>query len=432
MRIANLFAPIVITCFAAQALAEEQAPAVAPTATAGRTFLYSATPEGKTLPAGVARVRLPYQIANGSTAFDKDGGKSDSIVKYSATGSAMVLEYGISEKVTFQMKTDFVLNQKVTMNTGSKAYRSQKSALYSAKLATLASATAVAITDQASLESAVKTAFIGGCVKAGTGTAAACSASYADGTLTSASASAVGLASSFGAGSASVKASTYAAAAAAATDSAITSGISAAGESTGGRGLGDTVVGALYEAYQADPIFFSIGGGLRLPTGNRNLRGNEGATTRAAYELGLRFNLDYLPVEWFMLSWQNQSEVGIAGTKHKEDSVEVASKRDGVRNVGFVYLKPSLTVLSSALDSVKTCVGVTYDYDSAQIETVSGSKTGGLHAQQSWLEASLGYSLLGMGIPAQLDIDYESPFKGKNVTVAVAKTTATLKAFARF
>jgi hypothetical protein len=423
MRIFNVVASLLAVGFAAQAFAQEGG--------AARKFYYSSTPEGKTLPEGVARFRGIYQTATGDQAYDKNGNKSDSIVKATVVGSAAVFEYGLSDKLSLQFKMPFYMSQKVELNKTSAAYGTAKSGAYSSSFASLAKATSVSVTDQASLETSIKTAFIGACVTAG-GSATTCATSYADGTLSSSGASAIGLASTFGAGSSSVSAKTYAAAAASASETSISKAIASAAESTGGRGMGDLEIGALYEAYVADPVFFSIGGGLRLPTGNRNLSGTEQDTTRSAYELGLRLNLDYLATDWFMISWQNQSEVGLAGTKREVNGVSQERKRDGVREIGFIHLKPSLAVASPSLDAVKTSFGISYDYDNAEKVTSAGKETVTDRAMVQNLYASVGYSFLGHGIPAQFDIDHEKPLKAQNQTVAVTKTTMTVKAFAKF
>lgn len=398
-------------------------------------FYYSTTPEGKTLPTGVARIRIPYQLVNGSTTYDKDGNKSDSLFSYNATGAAFVFEYGITDRLSFQWKTDFYLKQTTSVNSSSAAYGTLKSGLYTSRTSALAAATNTSITDQNSLQNAIKTAFIGGCVKAG-GAAATCATDYESGALKSTAATALGLGTSFGAGSASVSAKDYASAASSATETAISSGLASAtasAEATGGRGLGDTIFGLLYEAYNTDSFFLSVGGGVRLPTGKRNLGANEIDTTRSAYELGLRLNLDYLPIDWFMLSWQNQSEGGIVGTKRDVSGVSQTTTRNGIRNVGFVYLKPSLAPISMELDGIKTQVGMTYDFDSAEKVSINDVESTTDRSQQMWAYAGIGYSLLGFGVPAQLDLEYETPMgKNKNVTIATTKTTATLKTFARF
>jgi len=423
MRNGCLVASLVLLSAASQGFAQE--------GVSTKKLSYALLPEGKTLPAGVARFRLPYQIASGSTGYDEDGKKFDSPVKFSATGGALVAEYGLTDKVSLQWKTDFVLNQKTEINTGSEAYRGIKALTYATNTATLATNTNSTITDETSLAGAIKKAFIGACQQGG-GSAETCATNYENGTLSSASAGAIGLGDAFGAGSASVSAKSYATAAAAATERQISSGIASQAESKGGRGMGDTILGVLYEAYDSGSMFIALAGGVRIPTGNRDLSGTELDTTRGAWEVGARINVDMLPVDWFMISWQNQSEVGLLGASRKQDGVTVDMKREGVRNVGFVYLKPSLEAMMPGLESLRASVGITYDFDSAQTLTSEGVEMTSDRTSTIWSYASIGYSFLGMQLPLQLDLEHEIPNQGKNASIAPTKTTLTAKAFARF
>ncbi len=415
MRMFNALVTLMAVGIAAQAAAENGG--------ATRKFHYSATPEGKTLPESVYRFRAIYQSAVGDQSFDKDGNKSDSAFKATVTGSSAVAEYGLSDKMTIQMKVPFYLSQKVELNKGTSAYSSLKASSFATQTGGARNATELAASVRAQVIAKFKAA--NACSSDET-----CGAAYDSGAFkTQAAGAVIPGATSVAAGTAYKDAVP---AAAAEINGLIEAGIKSKAESSGGRGLGDLEFGVLYETYSSDVIFVSIGGGLRLPTGNRNLAGTEQDTTRSVYEAGVRWNLDYLPAEWFMVSWQNQSEVGVMGTKREVNDVSEERKRDGVRQVGFVHLKPSLTVLSSTLDSVRTVVGVSYDYDSSEKVTRSGRETATDRPMVQNMFVGLGYSLLGMGVPAQFDIDYEKPMKGVNQTVAVTKTTMTLKAFAKF
>jgi hypothetical protein len=417
MRNGCLVASLVLLSAASQGLAQE--------GVSTKKLSYALLPEGKTLPAGVARFRLPYQIASGSSGYDADSKKVDSPVKFTAIGGAIVAEYGLTDKISLQWKTDYVVNQKAEINRNSPAFPLTKQAIYAEKTAALSAATNLTVTDQASLANAIKTAFIGGCMQSGQ-SQGTCVAAYENGTLTSSGVTA-DLANSFGPGSASVSAKAYATAAAAATESKIEKGMSPSG-----KGMGDTIVGVLFEAYDSGTTFVALAGGVRIPTGNHDLKFAELDSTRGAWEAGARINVDLLPVDWFMVSWQNQSEVGLFGATHKEDGLTVDTKRNGVRNVGFVYLKPSLAAMAPALESLRASIGLTYDLDSALVQTSGGVETTGARSEMVWNYASLGYSFIGMEVPLQFDVEHEMPNRGKNSPIAATKTTYTLKAFARF
>lgn len=423
MRISYLLAASFALCLNAQAIAQENV--------STKKLSYALLPEGKTLPTGVARFRLPYQVATGSESYDKDGKKSDSIVKFSAAGGAFVAEYGLTDKVSLQWRTDFARSQKTEVNKSSKAYSDAKGAAYKSNTAALA-ATGVTITDESSLAGAIATVFIAGCKATPPNTQESCTAAYQSGALNSASAVALNLANTFGPGSSTVSAKDYATRAAAGTEAKISSGIATIAESKAGSGMGDTTLGVLYEAYDSGAVFVALAGGVRLPTGNRDLASNELDSTRGAWEVGGRINVDMLPLDWFMVSWQNQSEVGVAGTTRKKGGVTIDTKRDGVRNVGFVYLKPSLEALVPGLESLRASVGVTYDFDSAEQTTIGGVESTAPRSEMIWNYASLGYSFLASEVPLQFDVEYEMPNRGKNAPIAATKTTYTAKAFARF
>ncbi len=397
-----------------------------------RGLSYSTGAESATLPGGVVRVRLPYQIQNGDKTYDKDGNKSDAAAKVSASGGALVLEYGLTDSLSLQMKTDYRKAQTIKFTDQFRA--DTKSNYYASTFSTLTSSTGVAITDQASLETALKTAIIGGCVANGT-SAANCSAAYDAGTIPSTGLSTT-LTQTFGAGNANLTAKQWVAQAGAGMEARIapatTAGLDGA-EYEGHMALGDTLVGILYNPIKEEPLYVAIGGGFRLPTGNRNLGINEQDFTRSAYEIGVRANVDYLPIDWFMISVQNQSEVGIAGTKREVAGVSHEMSRKGVRNVGFVYLKPSLHVFHPSLAAVKTNFGLSYDYDSGEYDNANSVTTGGDRTAQVWKYVGIGYSFLhSMALPIQFDIEYETPYSGKNVAIATTKLTSTLKAYARF
>jgi len=410
MRLRNVIAAIAAITVTNQGLAQDDL--------STKKLSYALLPEGKTLPAGVARFRLPYQMASGSTAYDDAGKKSDSPVKFSAKGGAFVAEYGLTDKISLQWKTDFVLSQKTEM-AGNRAWEKDGYTGAVAKrtdLQALQALTNVTIDSRANFEKAATLKALND-LKTGnacTDIATDCVAFLA-GNSPTAVATRKGIADQV-----------------AATDALVYEGVKKEALAEGGRGMGDTILGVLYEAYDSGGMFVALAGGVRVPTGNRDLSGTELSTSRSAWEVGARINVDMLPVDWFMISWQNQSEVGIAGAKHKVDGVSVETKRDGVRNVGFVYLKPSLEAVAPGLDSLRASVGITYDFDSAQKLTSDGETETTPHSSMIWNYASLGYSMLHMGIPLQLDLEHEMPNRGKNAKIAATKTTVTAKAFMKF
>lgn len=434
MRIFNFIASMIAASFAAQALAQDGGSV---SSNEARGLSYSTGADSATLPTGVARVRLPYQRQNGDKSFDKDGKKEDAPVKATGSGGAFVLEYGINDDLSLQMKVDYRLSQSIKLTDKSKA--EVKTAGY----VQAASALGVSgVTDQASLEATLKTAILGVCQSKGLD-AATCEAAYTGGALktdaittSSQSALVAKLAGKFGNGSTDIAAKDYVSAAGVAADKEISAGADAyiaSNEFEGKGSLGDTIIGVLYNPVKTAPLFVAVGAGVRIPTGNRNLAEGEYDSTRSAYEFGVRWNLDYLPVDWFMVSWQNQWEVPFAGTKREVGGVSTEVSRKGARNVGFVYFKPSLHLIHPSLEAVKINFGVTYDYDNGEYTKVNGVTEGGERSGIMWQYAGVGYSFLhSMKVPLQLDVDYEMPYRGKNVSLATNKLTTTLKGYYRF
>lgn len=69
----------------------------------GEAAYNAALGEGKTLPAGVVRARLPLRFISGSSGFDAKGNKSDLGLEARAVGSGLVLEYGVTDDLSVQL-----------------------------------------------------------------------------------------------------------------------------------------------------------------------------------------------------------------------------------------------------------------------------------------------------------------------------------------
>lgn len=382
---------------------------------AEKPLSYSASPESAVLPEGVVRYRLPYQTVSGNTSYDKDGNKTDAPVTVSAHGGAVILEYGLCSSLSLQMRMDY------RKDTVIKLADATKSAVWSSKTG--------GAHNQAELEAAVKAKVIAQFKAAGICTDATCSADYDSGVLkTTAAGSVIAGTTSVAAGT---PYNTAVPTAAAEVSGAINAGIKA-NEYEGGASMGDTQVGALLNVLTSDSMFAAVGAGVRFPTGNRDLNGPEQGATRSAYEIGIRGNFDYLPVDFFMVSFENQLELPLAGTKRKVDGVEHEVSRKGMRNVGYLYFKPSLHVLHASLAAVKTNFGVTYDYDNGTLDKSLGTTTGGTRSVELSKYVGIGYSFMhGMGLPFQFDLEHEIPRSARNV-LATTRTTATLKGFLKF
>lgn len=121
------------------------------------------------LPEGVVRYRFPYQTVSGSTAYDKDGKKTNARFTVSAHAGSVVLEYGLTPSLSLQMRMDYRKDQAIKLTDAKKSD-------------VWAVATGGAH-NQAELEAVVKAKVIAEFKAAGVCTDATCSAAYDSGAL---------------------------------------------------------------------------------------------------------------------------------------------------------------------------------------------------------------------------------------------------------
>ncbi len=425
MRISNLLASLFVMGFASQAfgLAEESvdpkaAPAKDPNA-------FATLPEGKTLPQGVMRARYIHsKITGNGSSYDKDGNKVDAVVELNAAGGAAVVEYGISDKLSLQVQFDFIGSFETKLN-GKRTWEAEG---YQAAVASKTDLTALQtafgsqvggiIDSKAELEKVLN-------LKAQNDfkTAGACTTLGGDCATVLASSNAQ-----------AVTARATIAATVDAVEAGVVSVVKARAEKKGGRGLGDSTVGVLYEAMKMDNLAIALAGGLRYPTSNRDRAANERPTGRGLMEVGARFNIDYTPIPTLALAWQNQSEVMAAPGKYNLAGQSVTVSREGVRNVGFLMIKPSLAGLSESLSFLAPKAGIAYDYDSQErMKVGSGTEaaTGARASERKYL-VGLGISTFDYGIPVHIDVEYRKSVEGQNISAATDSLTTQLKAYYRF
>lgn len=226
----------------------------------------------------------------------------------------------------------------------------------------------------------------------------------------------------------------------------------------GRTGLGDVEVGFLMAV--ADPKVgyirdwdtgFSLGLGLRLPTGAfTSVPQSQRSTGRGVTDLGVRMNLDRLLSKSVMLSVQHQTELMLLAGEKKRSSLLSSGEfnsadpsvagADGVantavftrkspRHIGFFKVAWSAASLAEMLHIFVVNGFLKYDFDSPG--ELGGLSLGDASAHYS---AQVGLSLNGLrvGIPLQLDFDYEMPLAGSNKVVAARVMTTTLKSYFRF
>jgi hypothetical protein len=384
-------------------------------------------PEGKTLPEGVVRARLPFKSIQGEHGYDADGNKVDMGLALHATAGAFVLEYGVTDRISVQMVAPVIYRNELALSADrfrdSDAYATNHDKFIGTMASLLVGARPqICPSFDACLE----------LIDEG----------YAlpvDRVVTLPSGETLTLRRG-------VPLKLYA-------DSAV---VRAATPTDGRTGLGDLETGVLFAVLPTGPLTYSVGLGLRYPTGSfADVPASQRGTGRGTLDAGLRQNLDYAVGRSVMLSWQNQSEVMLVKGEKKKTSLIDSSElnladpttseavsagsdgedntqeftREGVRNVGFLKAGLNLSAFSDDLRALGTYAQWNYNVDSQ--ERLDGRALSDRKQTQSAL-AGIGVSGLSYQIPASLDVDYEVPTGGKNVALATSVVTMTFKAYYKF
>ena len=376
-------------------------------------------PDGKALPQKVLRVRIPVTMATATHGYDADGKKLDQGLRLKASGTGLVFEYGLTDKLSAQLLTTYVTSNKLGIDAdafrSSKVYKENYDAFVATAAETLAATAGSGCTTKQKCIDLINNGY----------------ALPFDQTF---SIPQTGESLNI---KANVPLRNYA-------DSIVINGAKASLTGSGATGFGDLILGLLYEVTDhTSPLYFSIGGGFRMPTGKSVVDSGQRTTSRSVYEIGLRTNLDYDLLPGMMLSWQNQMEVPVSKGKRKTgevrslvnpDRVLIAAEekdyeRVGVRNVGYFHLRNGLGVYNPSLRFFEVKAGVDYNYDHA--ERYDGEEsTARNYSWQSNLGASV--SLLPLKLPFELNWDHYMPLAGKNTSLVATSDLVTIKAYYLF
>ncbi len=369
---------------------------------------YAMIPEGKTLPAGVARVRIPMRFATGDYGYDQKGKKLDLGVDVNVTGTGLVLEYGLTDRISTQILLPYVAKNEL----GLDANKFRTSAKYKEKVAEFKSAVAGVM--QASRLCA-DTARCLALIETGYHLPKDTEIKLPSGEPLVIKAG--------------VPVTSYA-------DSLVTT---AAVPESGRTGLGDIELGVLYEVVHTGPVRFSAGLGLRLPTGSfDDVPSAQRPTGRGTTDLGLRLNVDYNVVPGVIISGQNQSEQMLTKAEKPVTSLLNASEttgkkvdfeRRGLRNIGFVKAAWSLGTITPDLRWLGTAAF--YNWDLGATEYLDHKRVGDASRATSYT-LNLTVSGLSYGIPVAVEYDRTTPIGGKNVALATTINAVTVKGYLRF
>jgi hypothetical protein len=243
------------------------------------------------------------------------------------------------------------------------------------------------------------------------------------------------------------------------TDSLITN---AAKPQKGKTGLSDIMLAALFNVYNSKEQMFSIGAGIRLPTGEAEDEKSYNRTGSGFTTLGLALKYDYRIIDPLMLSLSNQTELHIKNPNYKRHSLVDPDKlneadpntigselsptvsgngdgvsnnfevsRKGVLNTGYVRLGYALGALSPALSTLSVLGYYSWNFDP---ETYYD----GVSQHNASRSTSISYALAfdGLGLqprmPVGVSVSQERMLTGENVAVAAVNTYLNLILYYKF
>lgn len=385
--------------------------------------------EGKTLPKGVMRMRLPVRSSVGEKGFSANSKREDTGFKLNALSGAAVVEYGFSDAISLQFVAPAVFRNRKSLD----GQQFQRSSLFKQKYDELVAVVA----DKLVSDGLCGTQSV--CVDAINNSGLALPVNT---TLTLPSGETLPV-------RAGVPLRDVASA-------LLTRAVI---PESGRTGMGDFEIGALFAIADREhglkakdwPVNVSLGVGLRFPTGAfTDVPAAQRPIGRGTVDLGLRANMDWYLHPTTVFSAQLQLESMLrAGLKKRSsllnssalntadpnsagaDGVDNTARyeRSGFRPVGFLKAASSFAEVSEAVRALSANVLFKYDLES---KTMLAGKTFSEESALYAVQTGLSFDGLVHALPGQVDVDYEIPLAGKNRSIAPFGLTLTLKLFHRF
>lgn len=258
---------------------------------------YAVLPTGKTLPQGIFRADVPVAYSFASSGFDAAGNQGNYGLSFKRWMSGFILQYGLSNSVSVAVGVPFVISSLATMDgqtfTSNEVYNRYYNRFVSELAQSLAAGGACGST-------------ISSCTNY---------INNQNGKMPSATTITLPTGELYTLNSTTPIKNQI--------QDLITA---ASAPSDGASGVGDIQLGILWNVISEEsplrhvPLYFSIGGGLRLPTGKFNLpsamrsTGGDGTLISGGgtYDAILRWNLDYIATPGVILSWQHQMEYSLS------------------------------------------------------------------------------------------------------------------------
>lgn len=407
---------------------------------------YAILQTGKTLPEGIFKIDLPVAYSFGNQGFSSSGKKVDNGITAKRWITGMAIQYGLTNSVSVAVGFPFTASYQLGMNGNTVAANSELYAKYYNHV----------LNDLAKKLSQTSS----GALCGGNTTTESC-ASFIDSgnSLTNA----VNLTIPLPTGE------TFTFNSASPLKEQIRNILLTASQPTNGAsGLGDIQVGVLWSVISEEspirhvPLYFSIGGGLRIPTGKFNLvsamrsTGGDGTliTGGGTYDAIGRLNLDYVVIPGVILSWQHQAEYSInkvnlsrtsmldntsfntadptttTGADGQSNTLEFWRK--GLHHIGFLQASWGVGNVASDLKWLGLYTQAKYNiaakaylngqpiYTFGDQFYLGESSMHPDHGYEQYYSVVVGSKISGLPylIPAELSAEFEYPYAGYNRMVS--------------
>jgi hypothetical protein len=380
----------------------------------GKSAPHIALPEGQTLPENLWRFRSVHKFYEGSKGYDKDGHSYSSGFSGEGHGSGWVLEYGLTDKVSLQVLVPYYYRQSVVLD----GENFRETDLYQSeyqKAMDLVTGKLVEkglCPNKGACEGLVKSGF-----RLPQGQTITVPHSGEQLVISSEEEIQVFI------------------------DRFILNGAAPSGN--GKVGLGDVETGILWNVFRSPQWSFSMGMGLRWPTGSfKDVPQGYRPTGGGIYELGTRLNLDYELCSGLWLSYQDQLEIPLNTAERKRSSdaspdsflpedttTPILYKKKSPTREAFLKVNYGLGVLSSYLEPYGVFGSYIYKKDGTmEIDGHVKRKAQSLH----WGTFGAYVDGRNYGVPFGFDIERRIPLGGRNALVAPDITVLSLKMYAKF
>lgn len=417
---------------------------------------YAVLPTGKTLPKGIFKLDLPFAYTFGSDGFDSTGNSVQNGLSMERWVNGIQLQYGLTNSISVGVGIPIVLANHVQMNGNLVAANSEMYERYYNKFVS---------------EFAKTIQKKGAC---GASSVQECIDNINNGQTIGADTTIrlpTGEPLLFKTG-AVIK------------DQIRNALLTASQPENGATGIGDLQFGILWSVVSEEspirhvPLYVSVGGGLRVPTGKFSLpnavRGTGGDNTLltggGTYDVIARLNIDYVAIPGLIFSWQHMSEYSLNSVNFSRSSMinnnsfntgdtsyndpikdehadGVANiltfKRKGLHNIGFLQVAWGVGNATETLKWLGLFSQFKYNfaakaYLNDQPINVMGdqfflgdSSMHPDHGAEQYYSVLIGSKFSGLPyrIPVEFAGEFEYPIAGKNRAVSPMNLKGTLSLY---